>query len=150
MSHPTNDLFREEVRGIFVLGVIATLLTLREFGPNPVLLANPAFALRDLELYFSGIWGLYIFFAAIAVSDDWIWPRLAKMCHVAAKTNFHVGIAVLLATFVMIAFSASGPNVAIWAGIITALLSAIFLTVTSPKPTNEKAEKTAKQGKKNQ
>lgn len=139
MSQDRNDfLFREEVRGIFVIGVIATFLGLVQFGPDIVFIATPRVGLHDFELVFSSEWGLYVVFAAIAVSDDWVSPRLIPLCHGAAKMFFHLGVGLLLATFVIILVNYSfGTSVAIGAGIITVFVSAVGLEATSPKPTKK-------------
>ena len=79
----------EEVRGLFVLGVIAALLSVRGFTDFP-LLQDLTFraAINVLIVY----WGLYVFFMALAVSHDWINQRVAKRCHYLAKQLFIAGI----------------------------------------------------------
>jgi len=74
------DADREEVRGIFVLGVIATILTARELLSYKLLGLPIQFYLTDL-LYG---WGAYTFLMVMGVSSDWLGERIAKACYVSA------------------------------------------------------------------
>jgi hypothetical protein len=128
----SDNLQRDEVRGIFVLGVIGTLLALWQL-PNTVFTESPRVTLHIIIVSLTVLWGLCIFFMVIGVSDDWMWERLVKISYSIAKILFLLGIAFLSAIFIMIGIAHFfGVNFAIWAGIITAFLMGVFLIVTQP------------------
>lgn len=98
---------REEVRGLFVLGVIAALLTARGFPDFPlsqVLTFHTA--MNGLVMY----WGLYVFFMALGVSPDWIDQDIAKGCYDFAKYLFIAGIGVMCGTVVVVVLSYLFPT----------------------------------------
>jgi hypothetical protein len=94
MSTRASDHAREELRALLVLGIIGTLLGVRD-----VLNANLGYGItlnlvaNFLILY----WGAYVFLMAIGISDDWVYPPICKVCAHAAQVFFGLGISVTTA-----------------------------------------------------
>lgn len=94
MAERSDKLLKEEVRGIFVLGVIGTLLALGR-GLDVIVFSNVSLATLTncLVLY----WGIYVVLMAIGVSDDIVKPSITELCNTLAKVYFVGGLAVLMA-----------------------------------------------------
>jgi FtsH-binding integral membrane protein len=142
MAEHDSKLVRHEVRGLLVLGVIGTLVALWQL-PNFVFVESPRITLHITIAIITGVWGLFIFFMAIAVSEDWVWKRLVDASYQIAKALFLLGIGFLFALLVMIAvyYSPLGASYAIPVGLATAFVLGFLLYVTKPseKPSNEPA-----------
>jgi hypothetical protein len=95
------DKDREELRGIFVLGVIATLLTSREFLDFLVL----GVPIRVILLGIILMWGAYAFFMVVGISGDWVNEPIVKVCYLMAYTLFVTGIGGTIGTFVTVLFA---------------------------------------------
>lgn len=134
------DLTRHEVRGIFVLGVIGTLLTLWQL-PNKLFIVSPRVTLHVIIALITGIWGLFVFFMAIAVSKDWICKRLVDVSYQIAKVLFQLGIGSLFALLlaIVVSYSPLGVSYAIYVGLIAAFALGFLLHFTQPsqKPSKE-------------
>jgi hypothetical protein len=79
------DLAREEVRGVFVIGILAILFSLRldsRFALYPLKM------LDVLVLY----WGLYVGLASLGVSSDLLGERVARSFYRVARASFKWGI----------------------------------------------------------
>jgi hypothetical protein len=104
MSTRESNHAREELRALLVLGIIGTLLGVRD-----VLNANLVYGLtiNDVANYLILYWGAYVFLMAIGISDDWVYPPISKACERAAQAAFCIGISVTsgMALFIVI-FSA--------------------------------------------
>jgi hypothetical protein len=93
MCDQNDKLLREEVRGVFVLGIIGTLLALgRGLDVKVFFDVSLATLANGLVLY----WGMYVVFMAIGVSDDIVKPRVSKFCNSLAKVYFVGGLAILM------------------------------------------------------
>jgi hypothetical protein len=96
-----EQLHREEVRGLFALGVIATILAYRhEF----VAIISPGSPLGGLIVWVVAInWGLYAFLMTVGLSDDVFKPSISRNCFTLAKFAFWGGVAdVAAATIIVI------------------------------------------------
>jgi hypothetical protein len=86
------NLEREEVRGIFALGVLGSLLgvwtALQHFQ------VSSHISLLTLALGLIIYWGLYVFLMAIGVSNDFINRSFADFCVRVAQAYFVVGISI--------------------------------------------------------
>ena len=93
---------REEVRGIFTLGLMAILVALRVGQPTINLASEgetvAVVGIIDLTLVF---WGIYAFSMIISLSTD-IFPE--KAC----KISYKIGILFLLASFLLYYLVAMG------------------------------------------
>ena len=93
------ELRREETRGIFALGVIATVIAFRqEFAATSSLAASLVFLI-------AAQWGLYVFLMTVGVSDDVFKPTVIEACLIYAKLAFWAGVA---GVGVVIALSVGG------------------------------------------
>jgi hypothetical protein len=92
----------EELRAIFVLGVIGSLLTVEHILGAAQITSNISF--RTVTLYLIIYWGLYVFLMAIGVSDDIVNPRITHACVKYAIVFFILGIAATLAVPAAILF----------------------------------------------
>jgi hypothetical protein len=92
------DKEREELRGLFVLGIIATLLTSREFLDFPILGVPTRTILLSLILS----WGAYAFFMVIAISGDWVKEPIVKVCYFLAYNLFVTGISATIAALLFV------------------------------------------------
>lgn len=91
MSAVDSAIAREELRALLVLGIIGTLLGVRD-----VLNVNLGYGVT-LGMITSGLmvfWGAYVFLMAIGVSGDLISESVAEKCEVMAVVCFLVGICV--------------------------------------------------------
>ncbi len=86
----SQTLQREEVRGVFVLGIIGTLLVLANFFAYVKI--TPESSLSVVVFYLVSFWGLYVFLTAIGVSEDFVKPEIAETCRWLAKGYFVLGI----------------------------------------------------------
>lgn len=74
------ELKREEIRGVFVIGLIATFLSIRPYIETHVssqILINPEsikLILLNLTTFLIFFWGIYLFLIVISLSDDIILP----------------------------------------------------------------------------
>jgi hypothetical protein len=101
------ELEREEVRGIFVLGIVATLLSMKD------ILTAWGFAqtfVNTIEAILSWLvvpWGVYALFMALTVSGEgnppWINARIARFSHNAAEFLFLYGLSVFVAELISVA-----------------------------------------------
>jgi hypothetical protein len=131
-SPEKDELERHEVRGIFVLGVIGTLLGLWQL-PNTVFVRVPRITLHLIIFALTVYWGLFVFFMALAVSDDWVWKRIVDASYSIAKFLFRAGIGFLLAIFVMIIVQRTlGAYAAFLAFTITALVLGFLFKLKEP------------------
>jgi hypothetical protein len=92
------DMQREEVRAIFALGVIGTLLTIRD------LLSFPIFGV-PIQNILAGLifgWGTYVFLMALAVSSDWTGEGVAKLCYLLAYCTFVSAVAGIFGTLAIV------------------------------------------------
>jgi hypothetical protein len=81
----------EEVRGIFVLGIIATLLAVRYssgINANDAVGSIFVLAVNFLTVY----WGAYIFLVSIAIPNELLDTRISYWSYVLAKSLFFVGV----------------------------------------------------------
>jgi hypothetical protein len=96
MGENTNPLDREEVRGIFVLGVIGSLIALDSFLHNHMIVGDVSWHTVTIALVF--YWGAYVFLMAIGVSgEDIVNARFAAHCKVLAAMGFVFGIGTMFA-----------------------------------------------------
>jgi hypothetical protein len=82
---------REEIRGLFVLGIIATLLAVR--GQIAYSIKFP-FATLDLAVILNWLilyWGIYAVLMAVAVSDDIYKKSIQAICAGLARVMFKSG-----------------------------------------------------------
>lgn len=89
---------QEEVRGLFVLGIIATLLTSREFLDFMVL----GYPIRTILIGLVVMWGAYAFSMVLAISSDWIGENAAKFAYMNAYVTFLTGIIGTLTTILIV------------------------------------------------
>ena len=97
------DLHKEEVRGLFVLGIIAALLAARSFLDFKIDFEVVQFTIQSLLSFMIVGWGAYAFLMALGVSQDWIGKPLAKMCYALAWLSFIMGIGVSLGMIFVLA-----------------------------------------------
>lgn len=84
-----DPLAREELRALFVLGIIGTLLGVRDvLDINLGYGITFSFVATLLMIY----WGIYVFLMAIGISDDLVRLRVANTCATAAAVCFILGI----------------------------------------------------------
>jgi uncharacterized membrane protein len=131
-SDDDKELDRHEVRGIFVLGVIGTLLAIWQL-PNTVFLKSPRVTLHVIIAILTVFWGLFIFFMAIAISTDWVAKPIVRVTTYIARMMFLLGIGLILAIFAMIGVTHwLGPNYGFVVAAITAGISGFVLSSTQP------------------
>jgi hypothetical protein len=94
MALTSRDLTREEVRGIFVLGIIGTLLVLMTSLGGIMFTQKSSLQVTVIGLLI--YWSVYAFLMAIGVSDDIIDPRIAGFCKTAGSLFFVLGISVTI------------------------------------------------------
>lgn len=89
MSAEQSALAREELRALLVLGIIGTLLSVRD-----ILNIDLGYGIRlnIVVVYLILYWGAYVFLAVIAISDDWVNLRIANACGTAAALAFLLGV----------------------------------------------------------
>jgi hypothetical protein len=86
---PNGGAQTEELRGILVLGIIGTLLSIAQLAPKVELLGIP---FVELTYWLIAYWGSYLFFAVIGISRDWINESVARVCYEIASMTFVSGI----------------------------------------------------------
>lgn len=142
-------LHREEVRGLFVLGVIATLLAIRD-SLNFRLVAW-GFSGRDLTDVLIAFWGLYAFLMAIGVSGDLVRRGVARIAIVVARLMFSYGlgvfvmiIAMLPLQFIFLAMFGEqyGPTISAMIGIVIAF--SVGAALGAPPEKNSHPNRTRK------
>lgn len=97
MGQTDGSLTKEEIRAIFVLGIIGTLFTAAQLSPNYVM--PPAymhFTFKSITYLLLVYWGTYLFFAVVGISDDWIRERIARACRAFSKFLFLGGISIII------------------------------------------------------
>lgn len=105
-----TELRKEEVRGIFAIGVITILISLKILGESSVLFGF------DVYTLLMAFWMAYILLMCIGLSDDLgeilfqpgrgrnAFIQLTKLCKVYAKMVFGLGIfTILLAVLIVLA-----------------------------------------------
>jgi hypothetical protein len=135
----TVNFQREEVRGLFVIGIIASLLAVRDVLRLKVALPfgiTLDASVLNILLFF---WALYAFLMAIAVSDDIFAERIRAECFDLSRFSFLMGIflvlwllmlAVLAPLFVTIAGAELGQSLAL---VCSILFSFYMLNKITPK-----------------
>jgi len=102
MGLDDNDLAREEVRAIFVLGVIGSLLAIENALRGTKL--SPNLSLHTLSYLLTGYWGLYVLLMAIGVSPDLIRVDVSTTCRHFANLYFVYGIGAIVSVPFVAAF----------------------------------------------
>jgi hypothetical protein len=74
------DFDREELRAIFALGVIATLLTIKGALTFQIL----GLPVSELATFLVYGWGIYVFFMGLGISSDWVGETYAKLSYLIA------------------------------------------------------------------
>lgn len=98
---------REQIRGIFAIGTVASIVALRDrVDPNTAYFNVRIVSLIDLLLFF---WVAYIFLMALGVSEDIFGKRFSGLCVGLARFSFGIGIMLLLIILVP-AFLAQAYN----------------------------------------
>jgi len=100
-----DELHREEVRCLFVVGVLGTLLGILHYLEIEIM---PGLYLGDIAVGLMVFWLGYLFLMAIGISNDLIFkPEFCEWCRNQAKIWFAVGIGVTpnLAILVTLAFT---------------------------------------------
>ncbi len=108
MAKVEIDLKKEEVRGLFVIGIIASLLAARDSFSWTVQL--PYGVMIDSKSIVNGFllyWGLYAFFMVVALSDDVFNEKVANDC--AVTGHFMVFFGILLSIFTLFEGLLTGP-----------------------------------------
>lgn len=107
-----EELKKEEVRGVFAIGIIATLVSIRIAGFS-FIKVNGA-NLLDILLFPLFFWVLYLILMGIGLSDDiWaslgpgVWQdlfyRLTKSCKHWARIFFALGVIILFIIYMILA-----------------------------------------------
>ena len=91
---------REEVRGLFVLGIIAIVVAYRSELAAIILPTGPELG-NGILIAFVGYWGLYAFFVIIAVSDDIFQKKVCKGCLFLARLIFWSGTLLLCSILIL-------------------------------------------------
>lgn len=113
---------REELRGLFTLGLMAILIALRIAQTQIVFSFQPLFdrsynvtSVVDLTLV---MWGIYAFMMVVSLSSDVLPERLCRFCHLIGV--LFLGLSFLFYYIIAIAIAQSLPLP--WSGIIVAVL----------------------------
>jgi hypothetical protein len=88
-------LHHEEVRGLFVLGVIATVLAFKN-ELESVILPSGGRVGEGVIFALAANWGIYALLMAIGLSDDVFKPRVCSICLSMARVALFVGVVFLL------------------------------------------------------
>jgi len=84
------DLHREEVRGVFALGIVATLFLVKDYLSFQYPYGSTLFTVYvNLPII---LWIIYAFFMAIAVSDDIFSDIAIRICVAGGRACFQSGI----------------------------------------------------------
>lgn len=97
------DLHREEVRGVFVLGIVATLFLAKDYLSFKFPYGSTLFTeyVNSLILF----WLVYAFLMAIAVSDDIFSETAIRICIAGGQTCFQCGIMYLFGGLLIFGFA---------------------------------------------
>jgi hypothetical protein len=120
-----RDLRREELRGIFAIGVIAALFTVNQLYGKIKILDAP---IELLTGYLLSFWFLYIMLMAVGVSDDIFGPLICDICLAGGRFLFMAGVigsVLLLAVAPLFYFRDHGMTVPYYVGM--ALLAAFVV-----------------------
>jgi hypothetical protein len=93
MPERNDKLLKEEVRGLFVLGIIGSLLALGRMLDVKIF---DDVSLATLTSGLIGYWLVYVFLMAMGISDDIIRPGIARFCTGVARIFFLAGLAILM------------------------------------------------------
>jgi hypothetical protein len=131
MTEREFDLGREELRALLVLGIIGTLLAVRD-----VLKGDLAYSITftDITTLLMAYWGAYLFLMVIGISGDLVRRRVANACAIGAAFFFLLGIGSTIGMFLftMLALVLArfiDPNMAFAVSIIVGLASTIIATI---------------------
>ena len=92
---------KTELRGVFVLGIIGSLLALGRFADVKILFGMSLAELTNGLILF---WGIYVALMAVGVSDDIVRPTIAKYCTILANFYFLGGLALLITIPFLVGF----------------------------------------------
>jgi hypothetical protein len=85
-----SDLRREEVRGVFAIGVIAALFTVDQLFGTTKFFDVTVPTLTGYLLFF---WLFYVLLTAVGVSEDIFGQQTSRICLAMGRSCFMVGIA---------------------------------------------------------
>jgi hypothetical protein len=92
----TPNIDREEVRGIFVVGIVAALITARSFLSFSLNFVVTTIKVQNLISWLIFGWGAYAVLMALGISEDWVGKTTAKACYALAWLSFVLGLGVTL------------------------------------------------------
>ena len=118
---------REEVRGIFVLGIIATLLSIAQVAPKLQLPFGVPFV--DAMYWLIVYWGSYLVFAVIGISRDWIRQSVAEWSYEFSSITFVGGMGILVALVTLVVIGSVLPFQIgyVWSLLIAGIFAAAFI-----------------------
>ena len=116
---------KEEIRGLFVLGVIATVLAFR--GDLQKIVSPSGGNLGALVPVLALTWGVYAFFMTIGISDDIFKAKACRVCTSIAKSIFWLGTYYTSTLLVVVSVSLVFGQA--WNGWLGILVSIIILLV---------------------
>ncbi len=129
-----TKLKREEIRGVFVIGLIAAFLSIRPFIP---LDQDYAQIFVNVTNFLIGFWVLYLFLIVISLSDDiklpskendeqWMKKESFSTTKAIAHLIFIIGI-LMSATYISLLFLVFAIGVALIAALILAIIAPFIL-----------------------
>ena len=115
-----KDLRREEIRAVLAIGVIASLFAARSLIPpgGPIYPTN--FSLREILDGLIVTWTIYIFLAAVAVSEDLFSRIIVMICLNLAQIIFGLGALLVIIAITAIFWMITVPLICL--GIAYALI----------------------------
>lgn len=140
--HHKGDLRREELRGIFAIGVIAAIFTADQlYGKVEIFGAT----IEQLTGYLLFFWFLYILFMAVGVSDDIFGSKTSELSRTLGRLFFMAGAGgsvVILITAPLFYFRDHGMTLQFQIGLLLMAALMVYLTVRLVRESRKKSKAT--------
>lgn len=145
-----NETRKEEIRGLFVLGLLAVLTSVRvQYSTMTVTIGQNSF---DVVVFFDItiiLWSFYAFLMVFGLSEDVLGKKIAETCQSIANMFFQLNFYLLLVLGILFAYYAY-PTRLPWAlgllGLFAFLASFKKLRMREKKPIKIEWKKSLKSG----
>jgi len=129
MSELDSAIAREELRALLVLGIIGTLLGVRDVLDIKL---GYGITFNSIVSALMMYWGAYVFLMAVGVSGDLLRPKVADTCATVAALCFILGIASMIGMVIFVVvgviLTPFNPEIALILAGIAGIVS-LFLTL---------------------
>jgi len=98
LTRETSEIKKEEIRGLFVLGLLAVLASVRiQYGSMTVTIGQGSFNIAVFFDFTIALWSFYAFFMVFGLSADMLGDTIANMCRDMARLFLQLNFIALAA-----------------------------------------------------